>query len=216
MIEAVIFDIDGLLVDSEPLWQRARIEACGAERLHWTEADQQAVMGSSAQSWAEYLAERIDHIYTPEEIIERVLSHMVAYYHEAVPLLPGAHDIVATLSEMLPLGVASGSGHRLIEAVLEGAGWQGVFAEVLSGDDFARGKPAPDIYLAILDRMGLQADRTAVFEDSTNGILAGVAAGMHVFAVPSYYQSPPADVLAQAARVLGSLEEFHPDMLQAL
>ena len=215
MIEAVIFDMDGLLVDSEPLWQRARLEAFGAD-LHWTDTDQLAVMGSSAHTWANYMAPKLDYVFTPDEIIEMVMNKMVAYYRAEVPLLPGARDIIATLHGKLPMGVASGSSHRLIDTVLTSAGWRHLFVEVLSGDDFARSKPAPDIYLAILDRMGLQADRTAVFEDSANGILAGVAAGMRVFAVPSAYHRPPADVLVQAARVLGSLEEFHADMLKEL
>jgi HAD superfamily hydrolase (TIGR01509 family) len=216
MIDAVIFDMDGLLVDSEPLWQRARIETFGADRLRWTDADQQAIMGSSTRAWADFLAERLDHAYTPDDIIERVVSQMVTYYRTEVPLLPGARDIVATLRGRLPLGVASGSSHRLIEAVLGSAGWGDIFVEVLSGDDFKHGKPAPDIYLAILDRMGLQADRTVVFEDSANGILAGRAAGMHVFAVPSSYHRASDEVLAQATRVLDTLAAFQLDMLSEL
>ncbi len=161
--------MDGLLVDSEPLWQRARIEACGADRLHWTEADQERVMGSGTQAWAEYLAEKLDYFYGPAEIIERVLDQMASYYHEAVPLLPGAREVIEQLRGRYPLGIASGAPYRLIHAVLDSAGWNGVFDQVLSGDDMQNAKPAPDIYLEIMGRMGVAAEHTAVFEDLATG-----------------------------------------------
>jgi HAD superfamily hydrolase (TIGR01509 family) len=208
MIEAVIFDMDGLLVDSEPLWQRARIEACGAERLQWTEADQEQVMGSSTEAWASYLAAKLDHEYTTVEIIERVVSQMEAYYRESVPLLPGAHAIIDRVSRHYPLGLASGASYRLINAVLDNAGWRDRFVEVLSADDMAQGKPAPDIYLAITQRMGVPIGNAVIFEDSTNGILAGCAAGGKVIAVPGAYHTPAAETLAKADLVLDSLADF--------
>lgn len=216
MIEAVVFDMDGLLVDSEPLWQRARIEVFGAERLRWTEADQERIMGSSTQKWADFLAERLDYAYTPGEVIEQVVTQMERYYRDNVPLLPGARAIVAQLRGHYPLGLASGSSYRLIRAALAGVGWSGVFDEVLSGDDMANGKPAPDIYLEITRRLGVPVERTAVFEDSGNGIQAGLAAGAKVIAVPHAYHRPAADVLRQSARVLNSLLEFTPEMLHDL
>jgi HAD superfamily hydrolase (TIGR01509 family) len=216
MIKAVVFDIDGLLVDSEPLWQRARIEACGADRLHWTQADQERVMGSSTQGWAAYLAEKLEHDYTPDEIIERVVAQMEEYYRDEVPLLAGAQEVVGQLRGLYPLGVASGSSHRLIEAILAGAGWTDVFDDVLSTDDVTNGKPAPDIYLEITRRMGVSVEQTAVFEDSGNGILAGLAAGTKVIAVPNDYHCPSDDVLRRAALRLNSLLDFAPEMLREL
>jgi len=88
MIEAVVFDMDGLLVDSEPLWQRARIEALGTDRLRWTDADQERIMGSSTQAWSEFLAERLEHVYSPAEIIERVVAQMERYYRDDLPCCP--------------------------------------------------------------------------------------------------------------------------------
>ena len=123
MIEAVVFDMDGLLVDSEPLWQRARIEAFGADRLRWTEADQKRVMGSSTLAWARQIQEKIGDSYPLEAIIERVLGQMVALYRQGVPLMPGASEIVNLLRGRYPLGLASGSPYRLIEVVLQQTGW---------------------------------------------------------------------------------------------
>jgi HAD superfamily hydrolase (TIGR01509 family) len=216
MIEAVVFDMDGLLVDSEPLWQRARIEACGADRLRWTDVDQHLIQGSSTAFWATYLAERLNHDYTVEEIIERVISQMEAYYREAVPWLPGARDAVERVRGLYVLGLASGAPYRLIYAVLDSAGWRDAFAEVLSSDDMPRGKPAPDVYLEIARRLGVLPERIAIFEDSGNGILSGHAAGVKVIAVPSAYHGPSAEALAQADLVLDSLADFRLDMLESL
>jgi HAD superfamily hydrolase (TIGR01509 family) len=216
MIEAVVFDMDGLLVDSEPLWQRARIEAFGAGRLRWTEADQERVMGQSTQGWALMIADKLDHEYSLEEIIERVVDQMENYYRQSVPLLPGAREAVELLQGRYRLGLASGSSYRLLKAVLRSTGWADIFAEVLSSDDLQRGKPAPDIYLEITRRFGVRAERIAVFEDSANGILAADAAANRVIAVPSYYHNPPPDVLQQAALVLPTLSDFTLDMLERL
>lgn len=214
MIRAVVFDMDGLLIDSEPLWQRARVEAFGAERLRWTEADQEHVMGSSTRGWAAFLVERLNHEFTIQEVIDRVLEKMVDYYRTSVPLMPGAREIFQRLNGQYTLGLASGSPYRLINAALEGAGWQHTFEEVLSTDELKHGKPAPDAYLEIARRLGIPVEEIAIFEDSTNGILSGIAAGVTVIAVPNTYQRAPEDVLAKAHRVLESLADFSPDMLR--
>lgn len=211
MIEAVVFDMDGLLVDSEPLWQRARIEAFGAERLGWTPADQTRVMGAGTRDWAQFLAERLNHELTADEVIERVVSKMEAYYRESVPLLPGAERIVPLLAEHYPVGLASGAPYRLIRAVMQRTGWDRLLREVLSSDDLTRGKPAPDIYLEIARRMGVAPERILVFEDSGNGILAALAAGMPTIAVPNGYHRAADDILQRCALVLESLEEFTLD-----
>ncbi|MCL4237901.1 MAG: HAD family phosphatase [Anaerolineae bacterium] len=216
MIEAVVFDMDGLLVDSEPLWQQARIAAFGAERLRWTDADQREVMGSSTQAWARQIQTKLDDGTPTEEIIERVLDELVALYRREVPLMPGANEILTLLRGRYPLGLASGSPYRLIHAALESAGWDGIFDPMLSTDDMPRGKPAPDIYLAITARMGVPVERTAVIEDSTNGILSGVAAGVKVIAVPARDHPASDDVLSQASLVLSSLHDFSLDMLRDL
>lgn len=216
MINAVVFDMDGLLVDSEPLWDRARIEACGAERLQWTAADQERVMGTSTQEWADFLAERLNHEYTTDQIIDMVLSQMERYYYTDVPVLPGAEAALSTLAAQYPVGLASGAPYRLINAVLQATGWREMFVEVLSADDMAKGKPAPDVYLEVMSRMGVEPANTVVFEDSANGILAGVAAGARVIAVPGAHHKPAGDVLNKADIVLESLTAFSPSLLEQL
>ena len=216
MIEAVVFDMDGLLVDSEPLWQRARLTAFGAERLRWTEADQQRVMGSSTHAWAAQIQEKLGEAYSLEEIIERVVAHLAALYREAVPLMPGASEILRLLHGRYPLGLASGSSYRLIEVVLQETGWNSAFSYVLSTDDMPRGKPAPDIYLAIAGQMGVPTGHIAVFEDSPNGILAGLEAGVKVIAVPGRDHPPQDGVLRRVSLVLPSLRDFSLEMLRDL
>ncbi len=217
MIEAVIFDMDGLLIDSEPLWQRARIDAVGGpEILRWTDADQKSVQGGSTRNWAEILCAKLDYTVTLDEVIDRVLTHMETYYGEGVPLLPGAREAVEGLRGHVRLALASGSPYRLIRAVLHAAGWDGVFEEIMSTDDLAHGKPHPEIYQLVAARIGLPPERTAVVEDSGNGILAGHAAGAKVIAVPSAYSMPPDDVLRKADLVLRSLYELTPEAIARL
>jgi HAD superfamily hydrolase (TIGR01509 family) len=216
MITTIVFHMDGLLIDSEPLWQRARVEAFGAERLGWTQADQEHVMGSSTQTWAQHIAEKLQHEFTVDVVIDRVLQQLEAYYRQEVPLLPGARSAIEQLAGRYPLGLASGSPLRLLNAVLEGTGWTNVFSEILSTDSFARGKPFPDIYIEIVRRMNARPEETAIFEDSINGILAGHAAGVKVIAVPSGHTGMPDDVLAKTDLVLDSLLDFTPALLERL
>ncbi len=216
MIQAVIFDMDGLLVDSEPLWHHARNEAFGAEQLCWTETDQQNIMGTSAQGWGEYLEKRLDYRYTVPEIIDMVVAQMERFYRTSVPLLPGARDVIQVLHPQYRLGVASGSSQRLIRAVLESAGWTDVFEKIVSSDEVAQGKPAPDVYLEATRQMNVPVEQTAVFEDSANGILAGLAAGVKVIAVPNAEYRPAAEVLRRAHCVIPSLNDFSLDMLRNL
>ena len=212
-VQAVVFDMDGLLVDSEPLWQDARIAAFGADRLRGTEADQHKIMGSSTEFWAEYIAERLGGTHSLDEIIDAVLSEMEKAYRRGVPLLPGADEVVAEVAAVYPVAIASGSPRRLVNAVLAGTGWQDRFGVIVCSDDVQRGKPAPDAYLAAAEQLGVPAESLAVFEDSGNGILAGKAAGAYTIAVPNHYAQPPEHILARADRVLGSLREFSLDML---
>jgi HAD superfamily hydrolase (TIGR01509 family) len=192
------------------------VEAFEPGELRWTDTDQERVMGQSTQGWALMIADKLDHKYSLEEIIKRVVAQMESYYRQSVPLLTGAREAVELLQGRYWLGLASGSPYRLLRAVLDSAGWTDTFAEVLSSDDLQRGKPAPDIYLEITRRIGVRPESVAVLEDSGNGILAAHAAGNRVIAVPSYYFKPPPDVLQKAALVLPTLSDFTLDMLERL
>jgi HAD superfamily hydrolase (TIGR01509 family) len=216
MIKAAVFDLDGLLVDSEPVWHSARAELFRDYGLEWTNADDAHTMGVSSADWAAYMAGRLGHRMSDEQVMEEVVSRIEATYRAKVPLMPGARDAVEALVGKYPLALASGSHPRLIRAALEGAGWTETFAVVVSCDEVARGKPAPDVYLEATHRLRVSPGDTVVFEDSTFGLQSAHAAGVKLIAVPSSHLPPPPDVLNGADRILASLTEFRPEMLRDL
>ena len=216
MIQAVIFDMDGLLVDSEPVWFRARVELLARFGKQWTESDQEPLMGVSTSTWVDYVTAKLDGAMRSDEVLDTVVGIMaVAYESGDVPLLPGAAEALQHCVARYRVGLASGSPRRLIDAALTGANWQGSFEQVISSDECARGKPAPDVYLEIMGRMSLNPETTAVVEDSVAGILAGKAAGARVVAVPGSLISPGNEALDRADARLASLHQL-PGALQDL
>jgi len=212
-IAAVLFDLDGLLVDSEPAWYRARCDLAKAHGALWTEADQRAQAGVHTDVWVANVGACIGGVLSPEEVQEEIVSRMEAYYRaREVRVLPGADACLARCAERFPTALVSGSPHRLIDAAIEGAGWAGHFDLRLSSDDVARGKPAPDVYEEAMRRLGVPADGTVVLEDSGAGIRAGLAAGTRVIAVPNPLTHPGEATLALATQVLSSLDGV-PDLL---
>ena len=210
MIKAVIFDMDGLLVDSEPVWDRARKSMADGAGKAWTADDHKALMGVSTAEWADYMIERLDLDMTPEEVVDEVVGRMIAMYREGVPYLPGAIDAVDLAGARYRTALASGSHPALIEAVMADDAMRGKFEIIVSGDEVARGKPAPDVYLETARRLGLEPEECVCLEDSGNGIRAGSNAGMRVIAVPDARFHPAGDAAAVAHVVLGSLTELTP------
>lgn len=209
MIQAVIFDMDGLLVDSEPVWFAARRQLLARFGKGWDDADQERLMGVSTSTWVEYVTERLEGAMGPDDVLSDVVGAMVAAYDGGdVPLLPGASEALMHCVDRYRVGLASGSPRVLIDAALAGAGWRRHFEAVISSDECARGKPAPDIYIEIMNRMGLAPETTAVVEDSIAGMLAGKEAGAKVVAVPSRYTPSDEDALRRAHARLGSLHEL--------
>ncbi len=206
MITSVIFDLDGLLVDSEPMWTRAISEIVNRCGLDWTHADKLALMGTGTATWADYISKKLDRRMSNEEVIEEVLSRMVRYYHTGeVSLMPGAQEALEHCSENFSVGLASGSPKLLINAALSGANWRHFFSETVSSDEVDHGKPAPDVYLEAMKRMSITPQESVIVEDSSGGILAGKAAGAKVIAVPNPDMMPTADALRQADAVIDSL-----------
>lgn len=213
-IHAVIFDLDGLLVDSEPYWERARHVFCRAEGCDWTEEDEVTVKGLNSSEWAAVISSRCGLTVGEAEIIQGVVREMHALYAEHLPLLPGALEVVNDLYPVYPLAVASSSPRELIEWVLCEAGVRPLFSVLVSADEVGRGKPRPDVFLAAARGLNRPPYQCAVFEDSTAGIRAGRAADMYVVAVPNDHFPPSAEALEMADLVVTSLRHFEPRMLE--
>ena len=216
MIAAVVFDLDGVLIDSEETWSRVRGEVVARHGGHWTEADQRNVMGDNSRQWSAYIKRTWNVPLSEEEIFREVLTTMIADYERELTVLPGAREAVAELGAHYPLAVASSSPRELIGVALRVAGFDSAFGATVSSDEVAHGKPAPDVYLLAAQRLGAPARECAAIEDSANGIRAAVAAGMATIAIPNRAFPPPDDVLAQAHVVLPSLRELTPELVESL
>ena len=205
MIEAVIFDLDGVIVDSEHVWDEVREELARERGGRWSERAQADMMGMSSTEWSVYMHEVIGLRESPEEIDAEVVRRMLARYAEDLPLIEGAVEAVARLAGSFRLGLASSSNRPLIEAVLESSGLTKHFEATVSSEEVARGKPAPDVFIEAARRLGVPPAHCAAIEDSGNGIRSAHAAGMRVVAIPNRRYPPPADALALADTVLASV-----------
>jgi beta-phosphoglucomutase-like phosphatase (HAD superfamily) len=204
------------LIDSEPYWDRARQQLAVDYGQIWTEADQRSVMGVSTTTWANYMIERLGLELPQAQVIERIVCKMMALYLERIPYLPGAVEAVHLAADNYPTALASGSERRLIEVVVKDSALLGQFQVVVCTDDLPHGKPAPDVYLEAARRLNVAPELCVCVEDSSNGVLAGKAAGMRVIAVPDARFNPNLDVIRQAEVVLGSLEEFTTELLKSI
>jgi HAD superfamily hydrolase (TIGR01509 family) len=215
-LEAVVFDMDGVLLDSEEIWDEAR-HALALERgLDWPESAQRDMMGMSSREWSLYMHERVGLAASPEEISAEVVRRLEDLYWQHLPLLEGAVQAVERMAKRFRLGLASSSNRPIIELVLELAAVADCFEVTVSSEEVERGKPAPDVYLEALRRLGVAPERAAAIEDSTNGLLSARAAGMLVVAVPGTVFPPRADALAAADVVIDSLTELTPETVLAL
>ncbi|HVM16859.1 MAG TPA: HAD family phosphatase [Gaiellaceae bacterium] len=211
MIAAVVFDLDGVLIQTEEIWGEVR-EAFARERGGRYDATaQRAMMGMSSVEWSRFMHEELGIADAPEEINAEVVRRMEARYRDALPLIDGAGDAVARLARRWPLAVASSSNRPLIDAVLELSGLDRFFAATVSSEEVPRGKPAPDVYLEAARRLRVDPVACAAVEDSHSGIRSARAAGMRVLAIPNPSFPPGDDALAEAHVVLGSLAELTPE-----
>ena len=207
-IEAVIFDLDGVLIDSEGVWDAARREVTFEHRGHWTEDATDAMIGMSSTEWSAYMHDQLGVQLPRERISDAVVSRLQALYEQSLPLMPDARETVITLSKRWPLGLASSANRPIIELVLDLAGLSDCFAATVSSEEVPRGKPAPDVYLEAARRLGVESERSIAVEDSANGIRSAAAAGMAVIAVPNKEFPPTEDSLALAQDVIDSLSEL--------
>jgi HAD superfamily hydrolase (TIGR01509 family) len=215
-LDAVFFDLDGVLLDSEEAWDAARRAVVAETGGQWRPEATAAMMGMSSAEWSRYLR---DHLGVPlgtDEINRRVVAHLLAGYERELPLLPGAVSAVRRMAARWPLGLASSANRPVIDAVLRASGLAACFPATVSGDEVDRGKPAPDIYLAAATDLDVAPARAAAVEDSTSGLEAAAAAGMLVVAIPNRAFPPSAEALALSAVVLKSLDELTPEILEPL
>lgn len=204
-VAAVVFDLDGVLIDSEPLWQRERHALVVEYGGRWPADAQTRLMGMSTPEWARYLGTELGVRLPPGDIASAVIDRMAAAYAEQVPVLPGADAAVRRMATRWPLGLASSSPRRLIDTVLAVTGWGRLFATSLSTEQVPHGKPAPDVYRTVLARLAVPPERCVAVEDASNGLRAAAAAGLRVVAVPDPRYPPAADALAAVALVLPDL-----------
>ena len=210
-ITTVVFDMDGVLIDSEQLWDEVREQLARERDGRWHERAQADMMGMSSAEWSRYMHDVIGLAESPEEINAEVVRRLLARYRESLPLLPGAVAAIERLAARWPLGLASSSNREVIDAVLERSGLAAYFRATVSSEEVARGKPAPDVYLECARRLEVAPERCAAVEDSRNGILAARAAGMRVIALPNPHYPPSEDALAGVDDVLHSLDELTPE-----
>ncbi len=208
MIDAVVFDLDGVIVDSEQVWDDVRQNYTSAAGGTFTEEATRAMMGMSSTEWSRYMAESLGVPGTPEQINADIVALMLERYGEAPPLIPGAVDAVRRVGARWRLAIASSSNPELIEAVLRSADIESLFETAVSSEEVARGKPAPDVYLEAARRLGVEPVRCAAVEDSHAGIRSAKFAGMRVVAVPNPHFPPDDGALAQADIVLRSIAEL--------
>ncbi len=216
-IDTVIFDLDGVIIDTEEVWNDARNDFAVAHGGHWTrELDQPKVMGANSMQWAESMRENNGVDLPAEEIYVGIVTELKERYARRLPVIPGAPEAVAWLARIYRLGVASSSPLELIDYALELAGMRGCFEAVVSSDDVVTGKPAPDVYREACRRLGAVPQRTAAVEDSSNGIRAAHAAGLAVIVIPNAVFPPSAEVVGLADLVLDSIEGLTPAVVAAL
>jgi len=213
VIEAVVFDLDGVLIQSEEVWDAVR-EAYVRERGgRYDDEVQRAMMGMSSTEWSRYLHEAAGIPDEPDEINAEVVRLMLAAYRDHLPLIPGAVEAVRRLAARFPLGLASSSNRELIDTVLEVAGLAQYFTATVSSEEVARGKPAPDVYLEAARRLDVAPERCAAVEDSHGGIRSAKSAGMRVVAIPNASYPPDEEALALADVTVRSLDELTVDVV---
>ncbi|MFC4020947.1 HAD family hydrolase [Micromonospora sp. GCM10011542] len=216
MVDAVLFDLDGVIVDSEPVWEEVRRAYVAAHGGAWQPDTQRRLMGMSTGEWAAYLSGELGVGRTAEQVAAEVVGEMTSRYLAHVPLIDGADTAVRRLAARWPLGLASSSPTRLIAAALDATGLADAFGATLSTEETARGKPAPDVWLAVAARLGVDPARCVAIEDSSNGVRSAAAAGCRVVAVPhgSYPLDPDAEALA--AVLLPSIDALTPELVERL
>jgi HAD superfamily hydrolase (TIGR01509 family) len=212
--DAVIFDLDGVLLDSEQLWNVAKQQVTEEMGGSWRDDAPHAMIGMSSPEWSSYMRDELAVPLASDQINREVVTRMERLYRERLPLLPGAVEAVRALAARWPLGLASSSNREIIDLAIEAAGLADAFAATVSSEEVARGKPAPDVYLEAARLLDADPRRCVAVEDSSNGMRAAAAAGMTLIAVPNEHYPPDADALALAAATVTIPGEITPALVE--
>ena len=210
-VEAVVFDLDGVLIQTEEVWDEVRETFIRERGGRYDDEAQRAMMGMSSPEWSRYIHEELGVADEPDQIAAEVVHRMLARYRDGLPLIAGSAEAVERIAAHWPLGIASSSNRPLIDAALELSGLAGFFEATVSSEEVPRGKPAPDVYLEAARRLGVAPERCAAVEDSHSGIRSAKAAWMRVLTIPNPSYPPDEEALAQADVVLRRLDELTPE-----
>ena len=214
MPAAVIFDLDGVLIDSEQRWNGAKEELVRAAGGRWRDEAPRRMMGMSSPEWAAYLRDELGVPMDTDAISRDVVRRMEDGYREGLPLLPGAEEAVRSLARRWPLGLASSANREIIDLVLELSGFGEDFLVTVSSEEVERGKPAPDVYLEAARRLEVAPGECVAIEDSSSGLRAADAAGMTVIAAPNPHYPPDPDALALAAAAVPVVGDVTPRLVE--
>jgi HAD superfamily hydrolase (TIGR01509 family) len=211
----VIFDLDGVLVDSEIWWDEVRRDFAAALGRGWDTEDQAAVMGANSRAWARTMRQRLELDLSELEIERAIVDGVVKRYRrDGAPLIEGAMETVRRVAAERPVAVASSAHRDVIDAALVGIGLMDVFAIIVSSDEVTHGKPAPDVYLETARRLGVAPSDCLVVEDSYNGVCAARAAGMTTVLVPNASVPPATGTRDLADVVLDRLTDLYPALIE--
>ncbi len=214
MIKAIVWDMDGLLIDSEPVWDLARKRMAAAHGVHdWNQQDHFNVMGVGTAEWVEYMIERIGLTMPPAEVEAAIVDHMAAIYLEEIPFRPNAVEKIQWAASLYPSCIASGSPRKLIDIVSADPRVAPHMQFTLAADEVGLGKPDPAVYIEAAKRLGIAAESCLCLEDSPNGVLAGHRAGMKVINIPDPEMPLTAEQAEYAHVVLESLAEFSAETI---
>lgn len=214
-IKAVVFDMDGVLTDTETIWDEVRRQLAAADSVRWPDGATDAILGMSTPEWARYLVDVVGVHGSPPEVAQRTIAAMAARYRQHLPTLPGAAHAVERIAAHWPLGLASSSPRRLIDIVLAQLDIASYFQATVSTEEVAAGKPAPDGYLRVCELLGVSPTHAVAVEDSSNGLRSAAAAGMRVVAVPQPAFPPAPDALSLAHVTIESLDDLTTGVIEA-
>lgn len=212
-VAAIVFDMDGVLVDTEHVWNEIKQAFTDEVGGTWLDEAQHRMMGMSSLEWSQYMATELKIAMTPAQINDGVVERLLARYETELEPIPGAVDAVRRVSKDVPIAIASSSNRSIIDAVIARLGIADCFTVTVSSEEVAAGKPSPDVYLEATRRLGIDATQCAAVEDSSNGLRAAAAAGMYVVAYPNAQYPPTQEAVDLARLVLTSLDELNVDKL---